>query len=96
MSSWKPKIVDLSNGTVTLLTTQSLVKGIYVDSVMSAHSVEIANGSETLLIIPASLAAATVLDFAGEQGVVFDNNVIIKPNGSATGKITIMYQERVV
>ena len=34
-------------------------------------------------------------NFAGEQGVLFDTNLIIDPDNSATGSITIMYTERV-
>lgn len=95
MANWKPKKVDLSIDLSTVLSTPAIVRGFYVNTTLSAHACNINNGSDTVFIIPASLVAGTVVDFAGEQGVLFDVNLIIDPDNAATGSITIMYTERV-
>lgn len=91
---WTPKAIDLAVDTTTVLSNAAIVKGIYVNTTMSAHTCEIKNGTETLLIIPASSAAGTVIDFAGEKGVLFDINLIVDPDDSGTGNITIFYNDR--
>ena len=88
------KKIDLSDDVTTVLSTSAIVKGIYVNTVMSAHACNISNGSTALLVIPASTAAGTVIDFAGEPGVLFDTNLIIDPDNAATGDITIFYNDR--
>ncbi len=95
MANWKPRKIDLATDSTTVLTSPAIVRGFYVNTVLSAHACNINNGSDTVFIIPASLAAGTIVDFAGEQGVLFDVNLVIDPNDSATGSITIMYTERV-
>lgn len=95
MANWKPTKVDLATNLSTVLSTSAIVRGFYVNTTLSAHTVNINNGSDTIFIIPASLSAGTVVDFAGEQGVLFDVNIVIDPDDSSTGSITIMYNERV-
>jgi len=95
MANWKPKKIDLATDLSTVLSTPAIVRGFYVNTTLSAHPCDINNGSDIVFIIPASLVAGTVVDFAGEQGVLFDVNIIIDPDDSATGSITIMYIERV-
>lgn len=91
---WESKNVDLAVNTTTILPTAAILKGVYVNTVMSAHTCLIKNGADTLLIIPSSTAAGTVIDFAGEKGVLFDTNLIIDPDDSASGNITIFYSHR--
>ena len=95
MANWKPTKVDLATDLTTVFNSPTIVRGFYVNTVLSAHTVNINNGSDTVFIIPVSLAAGTVVDFAGEQGVLFDVNLIIDPDNSSTGSITILYTERV-
>lgn len=90
---WKPKVVDLSDNLTTVTTNAVRVKGFYVNTVLSAHTCLIKNGTSTIFIIPASTAAGTLVDFAGEDGVTFSTNVIVDPDDAATGNITILYKE---
>jgi hypothetical protein len=91
---WTPRVIDLEDDISSVSSKAVIVKGIYVNTVMSAHPCLIKNGTETLLIIPATSAAGTVIDFAGEKGVLFDTNLIVDPDDSATGNITIFYIDR--
>ena len=92
--AWIPTAVDLSNNIVTVKTTPVDVKGIFVNTVMSAHACNINDGATTKFIIPASSAAGTVIDFAGEEGVEFNTNLIVDPDDSATGNITILFKNK--
>ncbi len=91
---WLSKKADLVNDTTTVLATAAVVKGVYINTTMSAHACNINNGSNTLLVIPAGSTAGTTIDFAGERGVLFDTNLIIDPDNAATGDITIFYNPR--
>jgi len=91
---WNATKVDLAVNTTTIVPTPSIIKGIYINTTMSAHTCSLNNGSNTLLIIPASLVAGTVIDFAGSFGVLFDVNLIVDPDDSATGSLTIFYTDR--
>jgi hypothetical protein len=91
---WHAKAIDLDDDVTTVLSTAAIVKGIYVNTVMSGHPCLIKNGTDTLLVIPATSAAGTVIDFAGEKGVLFDTSVIVDPDNSATGNITVFYNAR--
>lgn len=94
MIAWTPKIIDLATNITTVSSTPVNVKGVYINTVMSAHVTDIKNGSTIILKIPASTAAGTVIDFAGESGVIFDTNLIVDPDDAATGNLTIFYEDR--
>jgi len=94
-SPWKPFAVDITTDSKTVTGTAALVKGIYINTTFSAHTVNISNGSTVVFIIPASSSAGTVIDFGGEAGVLFDTNVIVDPDDSATaGNLTILYKNK--
>ena len=94
MAEWKTGVVDLSTAITTVSTLPVIVKGVYVNTVLSADACNINNGTSTIFILKASLAAGSVIDFAGEEGVLFDTNLIIDPDNSASGNITILYKEK--
>ena len=95
MANWTPKVVDISNNITTVATGAVIVRGYYVNTVLSAHACNINNGATTLFIIPASTTAGTVVEFATDDGIIFDTNLIIDPDDAGTGSITIFYKERV-
>ena len=94
MANWKPGVADLSTDSTTLSTTAVEVRGYYVNTALSAHACNISNGSTVIFIIPASTAAGTLVEFTGIEGVLFDDNLIVDPDNSATGNITVMYRDR--
>ena len=95
MANWAPTAVDLATDTTTVSTTPVVVKGVYINTVLSAQPCNINNGSTTIFIIEASKAAGSVIDFAGDDGVLFDTSLIIDPDNAATGNLTILYKDRV-
>lgn len=83
--------IDLSSdANTTVSSVPALLCGIYVNTVLSAHVVEILDGSTVILTLPASLAAGTFLNFA--VGIRFETSIVVDPNTSSTGSITVLYK----
>lgn len=92
---WKPVAVDMTTDSTTISPTAVFVKGVFINTTMSAHTCNISNGATVVFVIPASSAAGTVIDFGGECGVLFDTNLIVDPdNAASAGNLTILYKNR--
>tara|TARA_R110000803_G_scaffold5230_6_gene17349 strand:+ start:2911 stop:3204 length:294 start_codon:yes stop_codon:yes gene_type:complete len=93
--NWTPKAIDLATNISTVSPTAVIVRGYHVNTTVSAHVTNINDGATTIFMIPASITAGTSVEFASDEGVIFENSLIIDPDDSATGNITILYKERV-
>lgn len=91
---WRAKRIDLSAGTITVFPINVDVHGVYVNDTLSPQDCEIKDGADSVFSVPASTAEGTRITFAGEEGVVFDNSLIVAPDPAATGSITVMYRQR--
>lgn len=85
----KYAVVSTADDTTTVLSTPAVLYGIFVNTVLSAHTVLITDGATTVLTLPASLAAGTNLIFPG--GIRFETSLIVDPDNSSTGNITLSY-----
>jgi len=94
MPAWNFGVVDLETDISTVTPAAALVKGFYVNTVLSAHAVVIKNGTTAVFTIEANKAAGSLVDFAGTDGVIFDTSVIVDPDNSSTGNITVIYRDR--
>lgn len=88
-NEWLYVVNDTSNDSTTVYTGPVLVAGIFVNTVLSAHTVVIQDGSTAVITLPASLAAGTWMNFGG---IRFDTSLVINPNDSSTGNITVFYR----
>jgi hypothetical protein len=85
-------VVDTATDSTTIATTNITVRlyGVYINTTLSAHTVVIEDGAgNALFTIPASAAAGTMYDFKG----VRMQGLIIDPNDSSTGNITVLYEK---
>jgi hypothetical protein len=80
---------DTSNDSTTIYNGPALLFGIFVNTVLSAHTVVIQDNATAVITLPASLAAGTNLTF---PGIRFETSLVCNPNDSSTGNITIMYK----
>ncbi|MCH6559110.1 hypothetical protein IH799_02015, partial [candidate division KSB1 bacterium] len=87
-------MIDLSVNITTVANTSVIVRGYHVNTTISAHVTDINDGATTIFKIPAGLTAGTVVEFASDEGVIFEESLIVDPDDSATGDITILYKER--
>ena len=85
-------VVNMTDNTTTVHTGSTLLVGIYVNIVLSANACEIENvAGTTVATLPASLAAATAIDF---HGLRFPDALIINPaDAAASGQITVMWRK---
>ena len=84
----KPTVVNVADNSTTVHTGRCYLYGIYVNTVLSAHTLPIVDGSTTLVTLPASAAAGSHYAF---PGILFSTSLIVDPNDAATGNITIAY-----
>lgn len=81
-------VVDVSNDSTTVSSVPAILYGVYVNTALSAHALPITDGSTTVVTIPASSAAGTIITF---PGIRFETSLIVDPNDAATGSITLAY-----
>jgi hypothetical protein len=82
-------VVDVSDNSTTVYTGQALLYGVYVNTVLSAHALPIKDGTTTVVTLPASM---TVGEYIVLPGVRFDTSLIVDPDDSATGSVTVVFR----
>jgi len=81
--------VDLAtDADVVVTASRAILLGIHVITVMSAHAAILKNTSTTKITLPASTAAGTMIDC---HGIIFDDNITVESNDSATGKLLVFW-----
>ena len=86
----KMAIVDLSgNDPVVISSVPTVLEGIYVDTVLSAHACPILDDATSKFSLVASLAAGTMLKFPNP---IFEK-LTVNSNDAATGVIVVFYRE---
>lgn len=82
-------VVDTSANTTTVSAAPAVLLGIYVNTVLSAHTVLITDAATTMLTLPASMAAGTKIDC---HSATFATSLIVNPDDSSTGEIVIFWR----
>ncbi len=80
--------VDTSVNSTTVHSGRSKLMGVYINTSLSAHTVVIKDGTTTKYTIPASALAGQYFPFPGST---FMTSLIVDPDDSSTGNITIEY-----
>ena len=81
-------VVDTSN-TVTVLNAPGYVYGVFVNTALSAHTVVVKDATAAIATIPASAAAGASYNLFG---VYCATSIVVDPDDSSTGSITIIYR----
>lgn len=82
-------VVTVDDDSTTVVTGPCTLHGVYVNTVLSAHVCPIKDGSTTVVSLPASLAAGSSIVY---PGIKFETSLVVDPDNSATGSITIAYR----
>jgi hypothetical protein len=91
MEEWKHKVVDTSTNITTIINVPALLRGVYINTALSAHTVSMDDGTTTdVMVIPASATAGNYYDV---EGLRFETSLIVNPDDSSTGKIMVEYRE---
>lgn len=84
-------VIDLSaDAATTVSAVPAILLGVYVNVVMSAHAVTIGDATTTKITLPASTAAGTNMNC---YGATFGTSIVVTPNASSTGTITVFYRQ---
>ena len=82
-------VVSVADNSTTVYTGQSMVYVVYVNTVLSAHALPIKDGTTTIVTLAASSAVGTYIVL---PGVRFDTSLVVDPDDSATGSVTVFYR----
>jgi hypothetical protein len=85
---FKYAVVDLTDNSTAVSTRRSMVRGVYVNTTVSAATI-VKNGTTSVFTLPASTFPGQFIAFGD---VVFDGGIVIDPDDSATGSITVVYK----
>lgn len=95
LKPWRLTSVDLSTDSTTVYTGACFIKEIHVSVGLSAHLTLIKDDTTTYFGLPASAAAGANYQYGGEVGVPFATSLIIDPDNSGTGTITVVWRPAV-
>jgi hypothetical protein len=87
-NAWEPTVVDVATDSTTITTRPARLMGVYINTALSAHALPIVDGTTTIFTIPASATAGTFYPFYGAK---FKTSLVIDPNDSGTGNITVLW-----
>lgn len=90
ITNWQTLPIDTADNSTTVTTKRTIVHGVYVNTVLSAHTVILKNGTETKYTLPASLPAGTYIPIGD---ALFESGLVVDPNDASTGNITVEYKE---
>lgn len=86
----KYSVIDTSTDTVTVFSGPCRIWGVFVNTVLSAHTVILKDDTTSIVTLPASLAAGTNIEL---PGIPCATSFIVDPDNSSTGNITVFYEE---
>lgn len=87
---WLPAVVDLADDSTTVLNGPAVLGLVYVNTALSAHVCLIKDDTTSIFTLPASTAAGAFFDFEGTR---FETSLVVDPDNSATGSITVLYKK---
>jgi hypothetical protein len=91
VDEWKYSVQDTStNGPTTILNVPALVQAVYINTALSAHTVVLKDGGTAVYTIPGSAAAGNKYGFGPTR---FETSLVIDPDDSSTGNVTIEYRD---
>lgn len=82
-------VVDVSDNSTTVSAGPAILYGIYVNTVLSNHALPIKDGTVPVVTVVAQAAAGTSIQY---PGIRFETSLVVDPNDSATGSITVAYR----
>lgn len=85
-------VVDVAADSTTVYTGLGILRGVYVNTTLSAHDLPIKDGSTTVFTIPGAALSGTWIPFGDVQ---FTTSIVVDPDNSATGNITVIYKKAV-
>ncbi len=83
-------VVPVADNVTVVTTTPTVLFGVYVNTVLSAHVLPIADGTTNVISVPASSAVGFNRTFL--DGIRLENGLTVNPDDAATGSVTVAYR----
>lgn len=83
-------VVDTSTDSTTVRTGAGIVRGVFINTILSAHTVVIKDDTTAMFTLAASTPAGSWIPFGDAQ---FSTSLVVDPHNSSTGSITVVYKE---
>jgi hypothetical protein len=83
------QVVDTSTDSTTVYNGPCILKGVYVNTGLSAHTVVMKDNTAAVCTIPASAAAGAMYTL---PGIVCATSLVCDPDNNSTGSITVVYR----
>jgi hypothetical protein len=80
---WNVAAITLAGADVIVTTAPARLGGVYINTVLSAHTIALKSGSNTLFTIPGVGRCRHVLRIVG---ATFPSSLVVSPNASGTGE----------
>lgn len=90
MPEWKKAVINTADDITTISAIPALVKGVYINTKLSDHTVNIEDGTEVSFVIPANATAGNFYDWEAAR---FETSLIVDPDNNSTGNITVLYKD---
>jgi|TARA_R110000823_G_scaffold281365_1_gene399601 hypothetical protein len=78
-----------TDGPTAIYASPCLLRGVYVNTALSAHTVIFKDNTTAVITLPASLAAGTYVPLGD---IRIESSLNIDPNDSSTGNLTVVYK----
>ena len=82
-------VVNVADDSTTVYNGPALLFGVYVNTALSAHALPIKDATVSVVSVAASAAVGTNFTF---PGIRFETSLIVDPDNSATGSVTVAYR----
>jgi hypothetical protein len=85
---WTYTIVTAANDLTVISAAPAILGAVWINTALSAHTVPIKDGANTLFTIPASAAAGTAYEFL--KGTRCETNLVVDPDDAATSGVIVV------
>lgn len=82
-------VVNVGDNSTTVYNGPAILAGIYVNTALSAHALPVKDSTTTVVTLPASAGAGAMYTF---PGIRFETSLVVDPDDSATGSVTVVYR----
>lgn len=82
-------VVNVADDSTTVIAYPAVLVGIHVNTALSAHALPIKDGATTVFTLPASQGIG---NYALPGPVRFGTSIVVDPDNSGTGNITVVYR----
>ena len=86
---WAATAIDTATDSTTVYDGPCLCAGVYVNTVLSAHTVVLKDSATSKVTLPVSLAAGTMLNF---PPFICETSLVLDPDNSSTGNVTVFWR----